>query len=96
MSSETHSPPRPNYGAVFFALLVLTLVEVVVANLSQAKVLIILGLVFLALVKASLVAMFYMHLKFEKVLLALIAVSPLLFSILLTLLIGMDIGHPRV
>lgn len=96
MNTEVHSHPKPNYGAVFMALFVFTLIEIFVANLHLYKVLIILALIFLALVKALLVAMFYMHLKYEKVLLALMALSPLLFSILLTLMVGLDIGHPRI
>ena len=87
--------PRPNYGGVFISLFLLTMLEIFVANLPMARLPIILGLVFLAIVKATLVAMFYMHLRFEKVLLIIIAVAPLAFSMILTIAVGHDIGHPH-
>ena len=55
---------KPNYAAVFWALLILTLFEIATANMPFPKVAVVLGLVFLAMIKASLVALFYMHLKF--------------------------------
>ena len=94
MSTQSH--PRPNYGGIFLALFVLTVFEIFVANLGIHKLTIILFLVGLAIIKASLVAMFYMHLRFEKILLAMIAVAPLLFSAILILAIGSDIGHIRI
>lgn len=94
MNARTH--PRPNYAAVFFALLVLTLLEIFAANLAISKIVVIFILLSLAIVKAALVAMFYMHLRFEKVLLAVIAFAPLIFSVILTVLVGSDIGHPRI
>ena len=93
MTDQSH--PRPNYGAIFVSLFVLTVLEIFAANLHIGRAPLILTLVTLAIIKASLVAMFYMHLRFEKVLLAFLAVSPLLFSIILTLMVGFDIGHPH-
>ena len=94
MSGEAH--PRPNYTAIFVGLFILTVIEIVVANLGMHKIHIILVLVGLAVIKASLVAMFYMHLRFEKILLAFLLVAPLLFSVILTMAVGSDIGHPRL
>ncbi len=93
MSSQTHT--RPNYNAIFLTLFVLTIVEIFVANLSLSKGYIILILVSLALLKAGLVGAFYMHLRFEKILLTLVLVGPLVFSFILALAVGFDIGHPR-
>ena len=93
MSEQAH--PRPNYGGVFLSLFILTIFEIIVANLPISKLIVVLGLVGLAMLKASLVAMFYMHLRFEKILLAIVAVAPLLFSVILTLMVGSDLGHPR-
>ena len=93
MSGQAH--PRPNYGGVFLSLFVLTIFEIIVANLPIPRRVIILSLVSLAILKASLVAMFYMHLRFEKILLAVVAVAPLLFSIILTVAVGRDLGHPH-
>ncbi len=94
MNTETHSHPRPNYAGVFVSLFVLTVTEIFVANLPITKTMIVISLVFLAIVKASLVAMFYMHLRYEKILLAVLALAPLVFSLILTIGIGQDIGHP--
>lgn len=68
---------------IFYALTVLTIIEVGVFKLPIAKVLIAILLVGLALSKASLVAMYFMHLKFERKTLALIAITPLLLCVLL-------------
>lgn len=81
---------QPRYGRIFWALLILTILELFVANLHLAKQLTILTLVFLAVVKASLVALFYMHLKFEKILLYFIIGVPLVLSFILTLLTMTD------
>jgi len=90
MSEQTH--PRPNYVGVFISLFVLTIVEIFAANLPFAKIVVVLALVFLAIVKAALVGMFYMHLRFEKILLAVIILAPLLFSVILTLMVGFDLS----
>ena len=91
MSSESH--PQPNYGAIFLALFVFTVVEVFVAGFPLPKFYIALMLIAFALVKAGLVAIFYMHLKFEKMLLTLIVLSPFVFAAILVLLVGFDIRH---
>ncbi len=90
MSEQTHSRP---YGLIFLCLFALTVTEIAVANLHFPKLPIVLALVSLAIVKAALVAMFYMHLRFEKVLLAVIAFAPLAFSLILTIMVGADLGH---
>lgn len=74
---------EPNYMFIFYALAILTIVEVVLFKLPIAKILIAILLTGLALGKASLVAMYFMHLKFEKKTLALIAITPLLLCTLL-------------
>lgn len=94
MNVSAPSHPRPNYGGVFLSLFVLTILEILAVNLGLPRRVTIPLLVFLALLKASLVAMFYMHLRFEKILLAVVALAPLLFSVILTLMVGADLGHP--
>jgi cytochrome c oxidase subunit 4 len=89
--SQAHPHPRP-YGLIFLSLLALTILEIFAANLPLPKTAVVLVLLSMAIVKAGLVAMFYMHLKFEKVLLTVIALSPLIFSFLMALMIGWDIG----
>jgi len=93
MTTQSHS--RPNYGGVFLGLLVLTVLEILAANLPVHKHLVIAALIGMAILKASLVAAFYMHLKFEKVLLTVLALAPLIFSVILVAGVGFDIGHIR-
>jgi cytochrome c oxidase subunit 4 len=82
---------QPNYAAIFWSLFVLTICEIIVANLHGiAKPIIVVGLVFLAIVKASLVALFYMHLKFEKFAIYFIALFPLLLAVILVLTVLSD------
>ena len=84
-----HKPP--NYAAVFWSLFILTILEIVVANLHQfPKIFIVVSLIFLAVVKALLVALFYMHLKFEKLIIYVIVIFPLFLAAVLTILILSD------
>ncbi len=66
----------PNYMAIFWWLLGLTIAELAVAYMGLPKPLMIAGLVGLAVAKAALVAMYFMHLKFERRTLGLIALTP--------------------
>ncbi|MEZ4299045.1 MAG: cytochrome C oxidase subunit IV family protein [Polyangiaceae bacterium] len=74
-----HKPNRKEYWVIFVALLVLTVLEVGIAqpSLGISKTLMRLGLVSMALAKAALVAMFYMHLKHETRVLRLTVFIPL-------------------
>jgi cytochrome c oxidase subunit IV len=74
---------QPNYIAIFWWLLALTILEVSVIFMPLARLLIAILLVGMALSKASLVAMYFMHLKFERRTLGLIAVTPILLCVLL-------------
>jgi len=80
----------PNYMAIFWWLLALTLVELAVIFLPLGKLVVGILLVSLALSKASLVAMYFMHLRFERRTLSLIAVAPVLLGTLLVFLVGLD------
>ena len=87
--AQTHK--AVNYGAIFWALLVLTICEIIVANLRVfAKPIIVIGLVLLAIIKAALVALFYMHLRFEKLLIYIIVLFPLFLAAVLTLMVLSD------
>lgn len=74
-----HKPNRREYWIIFAALLVLTVLEVGIAqpSLGISKTLMRLGLVGMALAKAALVALFYMHLKHETRVLRLTVFIPL-------------------
>jgi cytochrome c oxidase subunit 4 len=86
--AETH--PKPNYGVIFWSLFVLTLLEIITANLPVAKPAVVVGLVCLAIIKASLVALFYMHLKFEKYFIYIIVFFPLFLAVFLTVMVLCD------
>ncbi len=83
-----HKPNRKEYWVIFVALLVLTVLEVAVAQIPGiSKNLMRLSLVGMALGKAVLVALFYMHLKHEtRVLRWTVAVplaTPALYAVVL-------------
>lgn len=85
---------HPNYMAIFWWLLALTIVEIGVGYTHAAPGLMrglkIAGLVILALAKAALVAMYFMHLRFERRTLAFIAGTPLVLCVMLLLLLLPD------
>jgi cytochrome c oxidase subunit IV len=83
MSETTHQ--EPNYMAVFWWLLVLTILEIAVIYMP---------IVAMAISKATLVALYFMHLKFEKRTLGLIALSPFVLCVFLILMLTPDI-FPR-
>lgn len=83
-----HKPNRKEYYVIFVALLVLTILEVAVAQVPGiSKTLMRLSLVGMALAKAGLVAMFYMHLKHEtKIMRLTVAIplaTPMLYAVIL-------------
>ncbi len=80
MTGTTNEHAEPNYWMVWLALAILTVVELLVAQVHGARAFVIFSLCALALVKAGLVAAYFMHLKFEKYALILIVVSPLVLS----------------
>lgn len=88
--SSHHDRPRPNYLLVFFGLLALTVLEVIIAGLPIAEVIIIVSLLAFMLFKVILVAMFYMHLRVDSRWFAYIFLIPLPFVALIigALLIG--------
>ena len=89
----TTAHTEPNYMAVFWWLLALTVLEIAVIYMPVARMIIVILLIGLALSKASLVGLYFMHLKFERFTLGLIALTPLFLCIFLILMISPDI-HP--
>lgn len=79
-----------NYMNIFWALLVLTIVELAVVFLPFGKFTNGTLLCALALAKAAIVAMYFMHLRFELRTLAMIAVTPLVIATLLVFLLLPD------
>lgn len=86
MSEHKH----PNYMAIFWILLTVTVLEVGYSLLPVPRPLLILGLVTLAGFKALLVALYFMHLKFERKSLGIIVASTLILG---AILVSVGIGE---
>ena len=90
--AEAQAHAQPNYMAVFWWLLGLTLAEVAVAYTPMPKLIMVVLLVGMAFTKAAMVALYFMHLKFERSTLTLIALTPLILCIFLALMQLPDIS----
>ena len=90
---QAHGHAQPNYMGVFWWLLALTIAEVTVAYAHMPKLIMVVLLVGMAFTKAAMVALYFMHLKFERSTLTLIALTPLILCIFLSLMLLPDI-HP--
>jgi cytochrome c oxidase subunit 4 len=87
---------HPDYMKIFWALAILTVVELAVVFMPISKLVIGAALVVLAVWKATLVAMYFMHLRFETKTLGWIAVTPLAIATLLVFLLlpdGLYVDH---
>jgi cytochrome c oxidase subunit 4 len=74
----------PNYMAIFWWLLALTIVEVGWALLPHRSELVLAGgIVAAAIVKAVLVALYFMHLKFERRTMGVLFASTLVLGMIL-------------
>ena len=94
--SDDHK--HPNYMLIFFALLVLTVAEVVVAFFPRwfentwIIPATIISLVVMAFVKAGLVGAYFMHLKFEKPAFIVIVCFPLILMVFLVFMLFPDVA----
>ena len=96
MTATAAGHNHPNYMKIFWALAILTVVEIAVVFMPLGKLVIGAALVVLAVWKAALVAMYFMHLRFETKTLGWIAITPLAIATLLVFLLlpdGMAIDH---
>jgi cytochrome c oxidase subunit IV len=82
---------EPNYMNIFWALAVLTVIEIGVVYLPLSKLVIGFLLVVLAVIKASLVALYFMHLKFERSTLGIIALTPMILCVFLIFMLLPDL-----
>lgn len=74
---------HPNYIAIWFVLLIVTVMEVGYSFLKVPRPILIMGLVGMAVFKALLVALYFMHLKFERKSLGIIVGSTLILGMIL-------------
>ena len=96
MTAAAAGHKHPDYMKIFWALAILTVVELAVVFLPIGKIVIGAALVVLAVWKAALVAMYFMHLRFETKTLGWIAVTPLAIATLLVFLLlpdGLAVDH---
>ena len=80
MSGENHSTKK--YWIVFAALAILTILEVLIAEIPNMRNFVIFGLIALAVAKAACVLFWYMHLSDETKGLKLSVVLPFGFPVL--------------
>ncbi len=94
METGAHDDHRVNYYAIFWILLVLTILEVLAGSPASGpkypQVLKGFLLIFMAAVKAGLVAMYFMHLKFDKRAFSFIAMIPLVLCVFVVLMLMPD------
>jgi cytochrome c oxidase subunit 4 len=86
METESHSDTHqiPNYMAIFWWLLGLTIAEVAWAVIPHGSELVLAaGIVGFAIIKAVLVALYFMHLKFERKTLGVLFASTLILGCIL-------------
>jgi cytochrome c oxidase subunit IV len=82
MSTQEHA--IPNYMAIFWWLLGLTIAEIGWAVIPHHSELVLAGgIVALAIVKAILVALYFMHLKFERRIMGVLFASTLILGMIL-------------
>ncbi|MGE5413652.1 MAG: cytochrome C oxidase subunit IV family protein [Syntrophomonadaceae bacterium] len=82
MTTEGHT--IPNYMAIFWWLLGLTIGEIAWAVLPHHSELVLAGgIVAMAIVKAVLVALYFMHLKFERRTMGILFASTLILGLIL-------------
>jgi cytochrome c oxidase subunit 4 len=89
MTADTHA--TPNYMAIFWWLLGLTIGEIGWAVLPHHSELVLAaGIVALAIIKAVLVALYFMHLKFERRTMGILFASTLILG---AILVSVGIGE---
>ncbi len=92
--SLPHSEHKINYLAIFFTLVVLTVVTVAIAFYRFSNELVNVSLALLvASIKATFVGRYFMHLKFEGKLIYAIFFVPLVLTVILICALIPDIGR---
>jgi cytochrome c oxidase subunit IV len=95
----TEAHKHPNYLAIFGTLIVLTVIELVVAqfphwmpSVQRITPITIVLLIGLALTKAALVGLYFMHLRFERKTFVVIVSAPLFLALVLVVALLPDVG----
>lgn len=95
----TDGHKHPNYIRIWVVLIILTVVELVIAqlphwmegtkNILRTTIILLVGL---ALTKAALVGLYFMHLRFERRTFVLIVTAPLILALVLVFGLLPDVG----
>jgi cytochrome c oxidase subunit IV len=88
-----HEAPHPNYMAIFWWLLAITIAEVLVTYVPLSQAMLIIILLVMAFVKAALVALYFMHLKYDNKVLMIIAVVPVILAGIAIGIIGYEYAN---
>ncbi|MCB9799628.1 MAG: cytochrome C oxidase subunit IV family protein [Candidatus Omnitrophica bacterium] len=86
-------PTIKSYLGIFGWLVVLTVIEIVAANLGLPKLALAIFLVGTALAKVLLIALYFMHLKFESGLIWWIPGIPMALAVFFVLMLFPDIVY---
>ncbi len=82
---------QPNYIAVFAALALLTILEILVTYTPLPRLPVLLPLAFL---KAGLVVLYYMHLRYDKAIFGAVFLMGLLMGVILIVSLALMFGPP--
>jgi cytochrome c oxidase subunit 4 len=94
MTNDGHT--TPNYMAIFWWLLGLTIVEIAWALIPhRSEFVLAAGIVAAAVVKAILVALYFMHLKFERKVMGILFASTLILGAILVSVGIAELTLPR-
>jgi cytochrome c oxidase subunit 4 len=88
-----HDVPHPNYMAIFWWLLGVTIAEVAITYTGIPQAMMIIILLVMAFGKAALVALYFMHLKFDNKILMIIAVVPVILAGIAISIISFEYTH---
>lgn len=94
-TADDHAHEHPNYVLIWAILLGLMLGQFAVKQMDILPYNVFIGFIFtVATVKTLLVALNFMHMKFENLIIFSIALSPVLFLVLLLSVVIFDVPFP--
>lgn len=93
MAETQHHQPELSDKAVFIALIVLTVVTVIASRLGLPRLPSFAVALAIAGVKASLVALYFMHMRFAVRPIYVIAIVPLILTLLVIAALLPDVGY---
>lgn len=92
----SHDAPHPNYMAIFWWLLGVTIAEVAITFVHMPQALLVSILLVMAFGKAALVALYFMHLKYDNKILMIIAVVPVILAAIAVGVTAYEFTHYKI